>query len=778
MKTIQNPILRGFCPDPCMIRTGDDYYIATSTFEWWPCVNLYHSKDLAHWEQLPSPLREPGQMDLRGDPNSGGIWAPDLSWDGQYYYLLVTNVTTKKGRWYNTHNYMSRAASITGPWSQPVYLNSIGFDPSLLHDTDGKCYLVNMVNGFKGVLVQQMDPETGALLGERRKVYSGSGIGCTEGPRIYHIGSWYYLVVAEGGTGYSHCVTIARSDNVFGPYETMPDNPLLTSDQNDLTAIQKCGHGSFVETQNGEWYMAHLCSRPNSARGSLLGRETALQKITWQDGWPRLACGGKIAQNAVPAPKDLPEVELPAMAEQDDFDVPALAPGYATPRTPLGDCVNLTVRPGWLRLTGQESMNSLHHVTLVARRQQEHEMQAETRMDFAPVCPEQMAGFTYCYDSMNFYLLGKTCAEDGTPVLELLKSDAEYLAQLAKTLEAFDAYLWRVRDSDGDGCLETWCKYDTGEDHAMRYADAPDPWEEETPPQGCTAVPIASMDVMSYSYACRETLAEIARISGDAEAQAQWAAKAKAVQDKMVSYLWDDARGAMFDRDKNHNQMPTLIHNTLRCMYWHSLPDALAERFVKEHLLNPQEFWTKMPLPSVAADDPLFRNVTTNNWSGQAEALTYQRAIRALENYGMYELIPQLGQKLMQAIGPQCRFVQQYDPFTGEPSVICEPGQPPQDAYGPAMLSVLEYTARMYGVSLVRDTVVWGTCPLECRYTQALNGRSWEIVNSGHEAEAFVDGRKVFTAGPGLRITTDLDGNILGTARYLPDADPAQVTPQ
>lgn len=278
-------------------------------------------------------------------------------------------------------------------------------------------------------------------------------------------------------------------------------------------------------------------------------------------------------------------------------------------------------------------------------------------------------GFCFPEPALDLYYLGG--------------KDAEYLAQLAKTLEAFDAYLWRVRDSDGDGCLETWCKYDTGEDHAMRYADAPDPWEEETPPQGCTAVPIASMDVMSYSYACRETLAEIARISGDAEAQAQWAAKAKAVQDKMVSYLWDDARGAMFDRDKNHNQMLTLIHNTLRCMYWHSLPDALAERFVKEHLLNPQEFWTKMPLPSVAANDPLFRNVTTNNWSGQAEALTYQRAIRALENYDMYELIPQLGQKLMQAIGPQCRFVQQYDPFTGEPSVICEPGQPPPGCLRP-----------------------------------------------------------------------------------------------
>lgn len=146
---------------------------------------------------------------------------------------------------------MSRAASITGPWSKPLYLNSIGFDPSLLHDTDGKSYLVNMVNGFKGVLVQEIDRETGALLGERRKVYSGSGIGCTEGPRIYHFGDYYYLIVAEGGTGYAHCVTIARADNVFGPYETMPDNPLLTSDRDDPDALQKCGHGSIVKTQAG-----------------------------------------------------------------------------------------------------------------------------------------------------------------------------------------------------------------------------------------------------------------------------------------------------------------------------------------------------------------------------------------------------------------------------------------------------------------------------------------------------------------------------------------------
>ena len=367
-------------------------------------------------------------------------------------------------------------------------------------------------------------------------------------------------------------------------------------------------------------------------------------------------------------------------------------------------------------------------------------------------------GFCFPAPALDLYYLGGR--------------DQEYLEQLKTTLERFDAYLWQVRDSDGDGCLESWCKYDTGEDHAIRYGDAPDPWEEETPPKGCTVVPMASMDVMSFSYSARETLAQIARIQDDGAATARWMADAAQVRKKIVDYLWDDARGACFDRDKNHVRQSVLTHNTLRCMYWNSLPAPLAARFVNEHLCNPAEFWTEMPLPSVAVNDPLFRNVTTNNWSGQSEALTYQRAIRALENYRYYSLIPTLGRKLMEAIGPECRFVQQYDPFTGAPSVICEPGQPPQDAYGPAMLSVLEYTARMYGVSLVRGTVVWGTCSgAACRYTQTRNGRTWEIVNSGSGAEAFVDGRKVFTAGHDLRITTDEDGNILHTNRYRADAD-------
>ena len=290
---IQNPILRGFCPDPSIIRVGEDYYIATSTFEWWPGVKLFHSRDLKNWEQIPSPLRRESQLNMAGDPTSGGVWAPCLSYDGEYFYLVYTDVKTKKGRYYNTHNYMVYTDDIYGEWSEPLYLNSIGFDPSLFHDRDGRKYLVNMVNGFKGVLVQELlrtegEEETEVpfarkkpgwkLFGERKKVYNGSGIGCTEGPHIYHIGEWYYLIVAEGGTGYGHCVTLARAKSVWGPFETAPDNPVLTSDQEDSLALKKCGHGDLVDTPDGEWYLVHLCSRPLSGqKWCTLGRESAIR---------------------------------------------------------------------------------------------------------------------------------------------------------------------------------------------------------------------------------------------------------------------------------------------------------------------------------------------------------------------------------------------------------------------------------------------------------------------------------------------------------------------
>lgn len=355
-------------------------------------------------------------------------------------------------------------------------------------------------------------------------------------------------------------------------------------------------------------------------------------------------------------------------------------------------------------------------------------------------------GFCFPAPALNlYYLTGKK---------------ADYLEQLYDTLERFDAYLWRVRDSDGDGCLETWCKYDTGEDHALRYGDAPDAWTEEIPPQDCQSVPMASIDIMSFSYSARETLAEISKIRKDEDGERFWRRKAEIVQGKIREYLWDDVRGACYDRDKNHRRMDILIHNTLRAMYWNSITPYMAGRFVEEHLLNPDEFWTKMPLPCVAANDPMFRNVTTNDWSGQAQALTYQRAIRALENYGYDRIIPLLGRKLFEAIGEDCIFVQQYDPFTMKPSRVSLEGE--QDAYGPAMLSVLEYTARMYGVHIERDLVSWGTVgQTECSYCQEWGEYRFLLKNSGKGAEAFLNGKRIFVADADRKVVTDLQGNVL-----------------
>ena len=369
-------------------------------------------------------------------------------------------------------------------------------------------------------------------------------------------------------------------------------------------------------------------------------------------------------------------------------------------------------------------------------------------------------GFCFPDPALNMYYL----AELGN----------DYLDLFYETLKGFDEYLWRVRDSDGDGCLETWCKYDTGEDHAMRYKDAPDGWEAEVPPEGCEAVPIASMDIMSYSYACRSTLGEICRMRGREEEASVWARKASEVLGRMKSYLWDDVKGAYFDRDRNHNVMPVLTHNNLRCMYWGSITQGMADRFVKEHLLNPEEFWTKMPLPSVAVNDPLFRNVTTNNWSGQAEALTYQRAVRALEKYGYFTLIPVLGRKLFEAIGEKCVFVQQYDPFTGVPSAVSLEGE--QDAYGPAMLSVLEYISRMHGIHVERKEIFWGSFgEAQTEFEQVWRGSTYRIVSGGRKAEAFIDGKKIFEAPVGSRIITDYTGTILRAEKYDDKADPGAV---
>ena len=372
----------------------------------------------------------------------------------------------------------------------------------------------------------------------------------------------------------------------------------------------------------------------------------------------------------------------------------------------------------------------------------------------------RLPGSIKCEDGIlipEYNKLQGFCFAEPAYDMYFLTEDREYLDMLAATLEKFDAWLWTNRDSDGDGCLESFCVYDTGEDGAVRYKDAPNYWDKDAPPTEYEAVPMASSDIMSWSYSARETIAKICRIKKKDAAAAKWHKQALDVRKAMEAYLWNDGRQALFDRYKNHEMQRTLTHATLKAMYWGSLSEAKANSFVKRHLLDHDEFWTAMPLPSVAANDPDFRNIPENNWSGQCEALTYQRAIRALENYGWERLLLPLGEKLFGAVGRDMAFVQQFDPFTGGASLNDVSGGQP--TYGPAILSVLEYISRIYGLQRKENMIYWGFKQGPAyEYVQVLNDAEYRICHSGRIFECFLDGRLLFSAGCDGRIVTDLQG--------------------
>ncbi len=414
MNYIINPVLTGFNPDPSILRVGEDYYIATSTFEWFPGVQIHHSKDLIHWKLVAHPLNRISQLNMKGNPSSGGVWAPCLSHCNGVFYLVYTDTKTLDGAFKDTHNYLVTATDIHGEWSEPIYLNSSGFDPSLFHDRDGRKWLVNMLwdyrlgkNKFAGIVLQEYSMEEQKLIGKAKNIFKGSELGSTEGPHLYKHNGYYYLMVAEGGTWLNHAVTMARSKNIDGPYELDPANPILTSRHDPLLVLQRAGHGSMVETQTGEWYLAHLCSRPIPTKGrSILGRETALQKMKWtDDGWFRLEHGGNKPKVNVQAP-DLPEHPWEAEPVRDDFNSEKLNINFASLRIPLDeDTMSLKERPGYLRLKGKESLGSRHKQSLVARRQQAFRYTATTCLEFEPEGFQQMAGLICMYDRQNFYYL-------------------------------------------------------------------------------------------------------------------------------------------------------------------------------------------------------------------------------------------------------------------------------------------------------------------------------------------------------------------------------------
>jgi xylan 1,4-beta-xylosidase len=420
---IRNPILRGFNPDPSIVRVGGDYYIATSTFEWYPGIQIHHSRDLVNWRLLTRPLRRRSQLDMLGDPDSCGVWAPDLSYANGRFYLVYTDVkrygrTTVAGAsgasLRDFHNYLVTSEAIDGEWSDPVYLNSSGFDPSLFHDDDGRQYVLNMLwdhrpgrNRFAGIVMQEYSSAEHRLVGERRVIFSGTPLGLTEGPHLYKRGGYYLLLTAEGGTGWGHAVTMARARSLDGPYELHPDVHVLTSRHRPDVALQRAGHADLVDTPDGETYMVYLCGRPLPNRGRCtLGRETAIQKMVWcADGWLRTETGDGIPLVETPAPRGATAV-APAAPRRENFDGSDLPIDFQWLRSPWpGELFSLTDRPGYLRLYGRETVGSLFAQALVARRQQSHCYSASTLVDFEPAQFQQMAGLICYYNSSKFHYL-------------------------------------------------------------------------------------------------------------------------------------------------------------------------------------------------------------------------------------------------------------------------------------------------------------------------------------------------------------------------------------
>jgi xylan 1,4-beta-xylosidase len=436
---IKNPILPGFNPDPCICRKGEDYYLAVSTFEWMPGIPIYHSKDLKNWELLTHVLTDDEQVDLKKLPSAKGIWAPCLTYcrEEDLFYVVYGVMNSMNARYFDVDNFLITAKDITGPWSEPVYLHSAGFDASILHDDNGKKWIVSLEwetrEGYEKpgeICMVEYSPEKKEIVGYPKRIYNGgTDRGCIEAPHLTKRGEYYYLMCAEGGTGYNHCVTMARSKNVWGPYEKDPLNPILTSapgvsnerqDPDHLkpkyfnpdSILQKSGHGSYVETTEGEVYLVHLTSRPFVPElRCTLGRETAIQKMMWtDDNWLRMEDGSNLAKIEVPE-SSLKECPMPKIPDFDDFDSTELSNFYYAPRIMPESFADVKARPGWVRLRGQESRTSLNKVSILARKLTSVYARITTKMDFHPEVYQHSAGLILYYDNMNYINLRKYYSE-------------------------------------------------------------------------------------------------------------------------------------------------------------------------------------------------------------------------------------------------------------------------------------------------------------------------------------------------------------------------------
>lgn len=381
----RNPVIPGYHPDPSVCRVGDTYYLVNSSFQYFPGVPVFQSKDLVNWEQIGNVLTRDSQLPLKGATSWLGIYAPTIRYHEGTYYMITTNVG-------GGGNFMVTATDPRGPWSEPIWLKQQGIDPSLYFE-DGKCYMVS--NPGDAIWLCEIDPKTGEQLTESKQLWSGDGGRYPEGPHIYKKDGYYYLLISEGGTELAHRLTIARSRKIEGPYESNPDNPLLTncSRLGQSLQIQGTGHGDFVQAADGSWWMTFLAYRNYGGSYHHLGRETYLAPVKWEKGqWP-VVNGGLPIDTLVKA-RTLPAVPLEKHLETGKFAPTTGDHEWMYIQAPvkknylwMGEsCGDKDVKPseaGALALSPHGTLTENNQPTFVGRRQESAAFTLETMVGLA-----------------------------------------------------------------------------------------------------------------------------------------------------------------------------------------------------------------------------------------------------------------------------------------------------------------------------------------------------------------------------------------------------------
>jgi len=415
-----NPILPGWYSDPSICSNGEDYFLVTSTFSYFPGVPIFHSKDLINWKQIGHVLDRESQLPLKGQRTSGGIFAPAINYNpqNQTYYLITTNV--------GAGNFFVKTKDPFGPWSEPIWLKDVkGIDPSFFFDDNDKAYIVNndapegnpQYDGHRAIWVQEFDTKTDKTIGPRKVLING-GIHFEEkpiwieGPHLYKINGKYYLMAAEGGTGPDHSEVILRGDSPMGGFKAWDKNPILTQrnlDPNRVNPITCAGHADLVQTNEGDWWAVFLACRPINGQFENLGRETFMMPVEWSDdGFPYMTQGKDLVPMILQrkGTERHPNVTSGNFENTENFDSNKLGPDWITLRTPASDLYSLSEKPGYLSLKCAESSASEQKTpAYICRRMQHHKFECTTMLYFSPEDENEAAGILLYKDEFHQYFL-------------------------------------------------------------------------------------------------------------------------------------------------------------------------------------------------------------------------------------------------------------------------------------------------------------------------------------------------------------------------------------